>query len=203
MIGSIPGEGSPFMCMPCDGPSRSFAQMQKLSLAVESSLGGDNGSHRHLIPQSMKTFGLKIKGTFDLKQLERCLDTLLYANGTYDGVGDKNTTDHTKESKSLQAPGVSPPPLPPFIEPTINKQIQPTGYGPEIYRLKGIVRIAGSSRLHIIQSVHDVFEITEASFDVGGKGDITNGENLFVIIGKMVVIEDIERGFRGCLLSNS
>ena len=194
-------------CLPCDdddgddndnhddissGRSSSFAQMQKLSLAVDR-IAFDSP---HIIPQTLRTHGLKVKGVFDLKRLERFLDNILYSGG---GSGSTHN---------------GPPSLLPLMPPTSTSTSSSTSTSTtseegqdkkdkeqprqELYRLKGVVHIYGKRRLHIIQAVHDVFEITESSFESGGPGDITEGMNLIVIIGKMVQIGDIERGMNEC-----
>ena len=53
-----------------------------------------------------------------------------------------------------------------------------------IYRMKGIVHIQDSPYLHILQAVHDTFELYPSTHIVGSLEDRTNGNNLFVVIGK-------------------
>lgn len=69
----------------------------------------------------------------------------------------------------------------------------------EIFRLKAIIHVEGRMQLHIVQAVHDVFEITESTHAIGSINDNTEGLNLFVFIGKNIMVCDIEDGINLCL----
>ncbi len=55
--------------------------------------------------------------------------------------------------------------------------------GPSIFRMKGLLHVVGSNQLHILQSVHSVFDIQSSACNIGSQQDPTNGMNVIVVIG--------------------
>ncbi len=55
--------------------------------------------------------------------------------------------------------------------------------GPSIFRMKGLLHVVGCNQLHILQSVHSVFDIQSSACNIGSQQDPTNGVNVIVVIG--------------------
>ena len=121
------------------------------------------------ISSDIRSHSIKFFGQLNLKKLQQELDSLLYSNGLM-------------QSMSLQ-----------------------NGHGGEgmaagrIYRAKGLVHVAGDGFVHILQAVHDIFDITPSSFREGSAEDSTGGFNLFILIGKSIDANAIERRLISCL----
>lgn len=64
----------------------------------------------------------------------------------------------------------------------------------DIYRMKGIISIAGQKRRYIIHGVHALW-----SWQYGGPWEGSERESRFVIIGRGLDREELMRGFRECL----
>jgi len=47
--------------------------------------------------------------------------------------------------------------------------------------------------------VHEIFDLQESSYDVGSAGDVTDGNNLIVIIGKNLDYDLIEEKIMSCI----
>ena len=68
--------------------------------------------------------------------------------------------------------------------------------GPDIFRMKGIINIAGESRRFIFQGVHMLFD---GKFDRDWKADEKRRSQL-VFIGRNLDRDALEEGFRACVL---
>ncbi|RAI38722.1 CobW family GTP-binding protein [Rhodoplanes roseus] len=68
-------------------------------------------------------------------------------------------------------------------------------HGDNVFRLKGIVAMAGDARRHVIQGVHRLMEIRSA--DPWGKQPRASR---IVLIGKKIDRAAVEAGLRGCLV---
>ena len=53
-----------------------------------------------------------------------------------------------------------------------------------IYRMKGVLHIAEEDHLHVLQAVHDTFDIKPSSFKRGAGEDKTDGESKIIVIGR-------------------
>jgi len=67
-----------------------------------------------------------------------------------------------------------------------------------IFRIKGIVRAADSDAVHLIQGVHETFEVEPSSEKWGSPGWETPG-NRIVFIGRSVDLEILENGIKSCI----
>lgn len=131
---------------------------------------------------SLTTFGFDFIGKVDLLLLNRFLDKILY--------GNKNS----KETESIS---------------TIHKSYNDSGgssssvYEMKIFRMKGILHVADSLNLYILQSVHDLFDVQESSIIQGASDDTTNGNNRIILIGRNMNREYFEEGFKNCIINNN
>lgn len=53
----------------------------------------------------------------------------------------------------------------------------------KIYRMKGIIHIDGDNTLHVLQAVHNLFDLERSEYTKGSENDKTNGQSLLIIIG--------------------
>lgn len=53
----------------------------------------------------------------------------------------------------------------------------------KIYRMKGIIHIDGDNTLHVLQAVHNLFDLQHSEYAKGSENDKTNGQSLLIIIG--------------------
>jgi G3E family GTPase len=134
-------------------------------------------SHSQDQPHSaatLSTHGFSFEGHIDLARLKILLDQLLY-------------------SYSLSVPG--------------GAHSAPAGTSGDggamgaIYRMKGVFHVKGDDRLHILQAVHDIFDIQPSSFLVGSEQDAsTGGCNKVIAIGKNIDSVSIERELKKCIV---
>ena len=64
-----------------------------------------------------------------------------------------------------------------------------------VYRAKGVLRLASQPYLHILQSVHEVFDIQPCDIL-----DSSEASNKIILIGRNLQQSEIERGFCSCLV---
>jgi G3E family GTPase len=131
---------------------------------------------------SLTTFGFDFIGKVDLLLLSRFLDKILY--------GNKNT----KETESISN-----------IHTSNNGSGNSSSsniFEMKIFRMKGILHVPDSLNLHILQSVHDMFDVQESSIIRGDSDDTTNGNNRIILIGRNMNNEYFEEGFKNCIVSN-
>ena len=65
----------------------------------------------------------------------------------------------------------------------------------DIFRMKGVLRLAGQRYLHILQSVHEVFDVKPCDII-----DTDEASNKIILIGRNLHQIDLELGFRSCLV---
>ena len=70
-----------------------------------------------------------------------------------------------------------------------------------VFRIKGALHVAGpqGNVVHVLQAVHDVFDIQPSSFACGGEGDTTGGVSRFVFIGRNLSEAALRLGLQGCV----
>jgi G3E family GTPase len=143
------------------------------------SCGHDSPSHTHSSPPPLthsanilSTYGFSFPGKMNLHDLMSLLDSLLYS------FADGGSTIPTHgTTKSLTR-----------------------SYG-RIFRMKGVFHIENQEYLHLMQAVHDVFDIQPSSFRCGSADDKTSGLNSVIVIGKNLDQEYIEGAVKRCLVS--
>lgn len=73
--------------------------------------------------------------------------------------------------------------------------------GTEVYRVKGVVSVEGRDERFVVQGVADLFEVAPAGV-VGSAWQEGEARRCKVVfIGRMLSKQDLERGFRSCMLS--
>lgn len=69
----------------------------------------------------------------------------------------------------------------------------------KIYRMKGLLHISGQTHLHVLQAVHNIFDLQQSDYLIGGLEDKTQGLNLIIVIGTNLDAETLESKFRHCI----
>lgn len=196
-------------CQPC-APLRSNKSNNGWS---QSRLELLTNQSQHLAVNSMKTHYVKLQGSFHLKLLQACLDSLLYNNnnsstskhnrssinnnnnddGDYDDSyeGKTNKDHHNDVNSAAVTTSTS------NISSSTSTLVSTTDM--KIFRMKGIVHIHQCTNLYILQAVHEIFDLQESSYSTGGIGDATDGSNLIVIIGKNLDCDLIEDKLLSCI----
>jgi G3E family GTPase len=83
-----------------------------------------------------------------------------------------------------------------LLDRTLYNNNQPqTDSNPQIYRMKGLIKVSGSTTLHILQSVHDIFDIQPSDYAVGST-DI----NKVIFIGRNIKLEETRDSLCACLV---
>ena len=67
-----------------------------------------------------------------------------------------------------------------------------------IYRMKGVLHIAGEEQLHVLQAVHDTFDIKPSSFARGASEDKSGGESKVIVIGRNLDASRLYQGIKDC-----
>lgn len=174
-------------CLPCTtGPAMQTMTEKLRALTVLS----QQPPSTHLASE-MRTQYLQLAGSFHLKQLEVLLDSMLYSEQTGGAVvhGDHKASQVAADA-SMEVDGGS-------TGNTVHKVA--SGSDMRIFRLKGIVHIAGSSQLYVLQAVHNIFELQPSPYTVGSVEDTTSGLSSFVFIGKHLDMQYIESELSRCL----
>jgi G3E family GTPase len=82
---------------------------------------------------------------------------------------------------------------------TNSKKVKQNIHAPTIYRVKGVVHLEGQSLIHILQGVHDVFDIQPSDVFRGSDPDKLRGENRFIFIGDNLSQEYLENILVNCI----
>lgn len=159
-------------CQPCL-PTVSSVPSKRNILQFKDIQRNDNDH----IKNDIQTKSLSIAGKFNRKKLEVVLDELLFSDV------DSNSSHEKNDRKLEEVSSLTNEDLPMII-----------------YRLKAIIHTDSSTNLCIVQAVHNIFDVKVSSFVSGGKGDTTNGNNPFVIIGKNINLTLVEERLRTCLI---
>ena len=123
----------------------------------------------------LTTYGFSFPGLMDLHALMTLLDKILYS-----------FADNEGSHSSLHG--------------SSKNELCPRSYG-RIFRMKGVFHIQDEEYLHIMQAVHDVFDIQPSSFRRQGEDDQTSGLNSVILIGKNLDQDFIEREVKKCISS--
>jgi len=73
----------------------------------------------------------------------------------------------------------------------------------KVFRMKGVLHVRGDGMLHILQAVHDIFDIQASSHAVGSSQDTTGGVNKVVVIGSHLDSEALDAGLLQCRVQES
>jgi G3E family GTPase len=172
-------------CLPCapsvgaeQGNSSGTASEVTSRRAALRALGGNSSyietSTSGHIPSDMRTQYLRIAGGFDLRKLNAALDALLYSSTVVVSADAHGAT--TRGATEIES----------------EREMA-------IFRMKGLVHIHGEPHLYILQAVHTIFDVQQGQCEVGGAEDTTQGESVFVVIGKYLDMEQIEDKLRSCI----
>jgi G3E family GTPase len=190
----------------------------------------DDGECEHCPPtavqphsaSTLSTHSFLIAGSMDLRKLKICLDRLLYSfdeedgdtaaheDGTADVVGAKRTHG-SAQNDTLSGTLPPPPPSTSGAEGAALKQEAAQSTSCRIYRMKGVFQVAEEGGdetggletrvvLHILQAVHDVFDIQRSDVAPGSADDKSEGLNKIIVIGKHMDKATLEAEFRQCLV---
>lgn len=171
-------------CLPCSSsvattsiPKSLFPSLQKNSQLAATASGTHNLS-------AMSTEYLRISKTFDLRKLSAMLDSLLYNNG--DDVSEQIHDSRSGRTKSYTKGA--------FVE------SGSISGGMKVYRMKGVIHIAENDVLHVLQAVHNIFDIQPSPYNKNSEQDTTKGDSLIVIIGRNLNKEFLEMKFCECCI---
>ena len=68
--------------------------------------------------------------------------------------------------------------------------------------MKGLLHVRDSTQLHVLQAVHEIFELRASDCAAGSAGDHTQGQNRIVIIGSNVDVDALLRGALSTVVSD-
>lgn len=126
--------------------------------------------------QVLSTHSVIFPGFIDLSKLQKLLDAILYGNeGRADEIVVYSSANRGQVTK-------------------LNKDSTQ-----RIFRMKGILHIKDNGNIHILQAVHDIFDIQPSTFLVNSPQDTSNGMNKIILIGRNVDIADVEDKILTCL----
>lgn len=170
-------------CLPCTTGAASQSMTEKLRALTVLSQQPASSSH---MASEMKTQYLQVAGAFHLKRLEVLLDSLLYSEQTGGAAvhGEKSEPMEVDEGGAVASQ---------------NHGTTISGAEMRIFRLKGIVHIAGGDKLYVLQAVHNLFELQPSPYTVGSAEDTTCGLSSIVFIGKHLDMQHIESELVKCL----
>jgi len=126
----------------------------------------------------LTTHSVEFRGPVDVHQLQLYLDSILYANG------GASASAHSAAAASAAASDEPPAPAMKM----------------RIFRMKGVLHVQGAPVLHILQAVHDIFDIQASSHAVGSPQDTTGGVNKVVVIGSHLDAQALDAGLLRCRL---
>ena len=144
----------------------------------------------------MSTYPISLRGMFDITLLNTFLDNLLFSSRYVSLSFPSSHANRTIEKLSRKDVNIIHTPEHPEVMTKTNSNER----NMSIFRMKGIIRVCGHDKLHILQSVHDIFDVQPSTFDVGGPDDIYGDMNNIVIIGMNVDITLITEGFFRCIV---
>ena len=129
--------------------------------------------------QVLSTHSVIFPGFVDLNKLQKLLDAILYGNeGRADEIVVYSSANRGQTTKLK------------------NDTSQ------RIFRMKGILHIKDNPNIHILQAVHDLFDIQPSTFIANSPQDTSNGVNKIILIGRNVNIDDVEEKILACLVES-
>ena len=126
---------------------------------------------------TLSSCNLSFPGTLDLPKLKLFLDSILYDNGRFIAVAANSATSLTPHADAD----------------TTDSSIM------RIFRMKGILHIQGEPFLHILQAVHDIFDIQPSLVEKGIGRDASSGLNHIIVIGRNVDKKCLYNGLQACV----
>jgi len=183
-------------CQPCapliSNKSNNVRSQLRLELLTNQS--------QHFAVNSMKTHYVNLQGSFHLKLLQACLDSLLYNNNYIPSNHNKSNNNYNNDNDSHDHNDVNSAAV---VASTSNVSTSTSTVvvttDMKIFRMKGIVHIHQCTNLYILQAVHEIFDLQESSYSTGGTGDATDGSNPIVIIGKNLDCDLIKDKLMSCI----
>lgn len=181
-------------CQPCapfiSNKSNNVRSQLRLELLTNQS--------QHFAVNSMKTHYVNLQGSFHLKLLQACLDSLLYNNNNIPSNHNKSNNNYNNDNDSHDHNDVNSAAV---VASTSNVSTSTVVVTTDmkIFRMKGIVHIHQCTNLYILQAVHEIFDLQESSYSTGGTGDATDGSNPIVIIGKNLDCDLIKDKLMSCI----
>ena len=168
------------MCVPCD-PSFPLQSPSATSLRAQP-------VQKHSASM-LTTHSVVLPGKMDLRKIETYLDNILYGNGA---AGEVQTSHGPPLSKKAKSEGVS-------VSDDEGKDVDEESAPMKIYRMKGVLHVLDQPQLHILQAVHDIFDIQASSHGVGSSEDTSGGMNKIIVIGRNLDAEALNAGISQCV----
>jgi len=181
-------------CQPCAPLSSNKSNNVRSQLRLELL----TNQSQHFAVNSMKTHYVNLQGSFHLKLLQACLDSLLYNNNNIPSNHNKSNNNYNNDNDSHDHNDVNSAAV---VASTSNVSTSTVVVTTDmkIFRMKGIVHIHQCTNLYILQAVHEIFDLQESSYSTGGTGDATDGSNPIVIIGKNLDCDLIKDKLMSCI----
>jgi G3E family GTPase len=123
--------------------------------------------------ERLTTLPMSISGELDSGRLNYFLDEVLYVDDAVAAAshGGADKSDATQKGNNADM---------------------------ALYRMKGVLHIAEEEQLHVLQAVHDTFDIKPSSFARGGTEDMTGGESKIIVIGRNLDANRLYQGIKDC-----
>lgn len=185
-------------CQPCAPLSSNKSNNVRSQLRLELL----TNQSQHFAVNSMKTHYVNLQGSFHLKLLQACLDSLLYNNNNIASNHNKSNNNYNNDDDRHDHNDVNGAAV---VTSTSNISTDTSTVvfcattDMKIFRMKGIVHIHQCTNLFILQAVHEIFDLQESSYSTGGTGDATDGSNPIVIIGKNLDCDLIKDKLMSCI----
>jgi G3E family GTPase len=170
----------PVQCLPVGADAGiSLAAMQQA--APKAGLSFANETHSAMV---LRTHHFSLQSPFDLQKLKVFLDFVLYSR------------DHARadDFASLEAAKAAALPGGPSVE------LPKDPSRPQIYRMKGMLHVAGETTLYTLQACHDVFDLDASTYQAGSTDDVSAGQSRIIVIGLNLDENELAAGFKQCCL---
>lgn len=144
------------------------------------------------VASTLTSCSVVFRGDLRLSKVNSALDSLLYSFSPMTVTHSATLPVSPKDnSDNLLVPPQD------TLRETNSKKVKQNMHAPTIYRVKGVVHLEGQSLIHILQGVHDVFDIQPSDVFRGSDADKLRGENRFIFIG-----DNLSQEYLGNILVN-
>lgn len=193
---SLPQE----LCQPC-------LPFQPIASASNTTISGLKESTHTTIHSGnvLSTLSLLVFGEMNLRLLNQFLDNILYCNGQLYNpkLKTENNTLKTRPQhfSDLQA-------LSDSSDESLHKSSM------RIFRMKGAICIEGKNTYHLLQAVHDIFEVSPSTFPIEIQDSVSSNSNVdknnsyngplsrIVVIGKCIDRKSLYDGLCQCVVGS-
>lgn len=170
------------LCSPCDtSQTNKSSATDTLQEQVQT-----NANSEHTAA-SFSSSNFSFEGPLDLRKVKVFMDTILYNNGQTQGNPGAHALINSAEM--------------PLANPVLAQLIKSDeNVGMQIFRIKGVLHSHVDDCLHVLQAVHQTFDIQPSSFTRGSPGDLSGGLNHIIVIGRSLDAAALLDGFKNCAI---